>query len=207
MDEEHLISRVRELGGFEGRADALRATRATLLALGERLQDDERAALTRELPTELRPALDRCAYRGDFDREELFARVALHANVARGFAAELAEVACRALGELLPNDPLVRLRKELGASIELLFDPPDPEVTIPRSPGRGSTLASGHEGSRHPLSASRYDAAHRESVARSEDPHGRSKLSGAHGLSQEREGTTLAEGRPGPRRTIAETKD
>jgi uncharacterized protein (DUF2267 family) len=105
MDEEQLISRVRERGGFDGRADALRATRATLLALGERLRDDERRALARELPTELRPALERCAYLGDFDREELFARVALHANVSRGFAAELAEVACRALGELLSTPP------------------------------------------------------------------------------------------------------
>ncbi|HEY2514342.1 MAG TPA: DUF2267 domain-containing protein, partial [Polyangiaceae bacterium] len=148
-----------------------------------------------------------CAYLGDLDREELFARVALHANVARGFAAELAEVACRALGELLPNDPLVRLRKEVGPSIGLLFDPPEPEETIPRSKGRGSTLASGHEGSRHPLSEARSDRAHRESVARSDDPHGRSKLSGARGFSQEREGATLAEGRPGARRTIAETKD
>ncbi|HEY2509327.1 MAG TPA: DUF2267 domain-containing protein, partial [Polyangiaceae bacterium] len=71
MVEENLISRVRELGGFDGRADALRALRATLLALGERLRDDERAVLSRELPAELSLALERCAYLGDLDREEL----------------------------------------------------------------------------------------------------------------------------------------
>jgi uncharacterized protein (DUF2267 family) len=156
MDDDQLLSRVRDLAGFTGRADAARAVRATVVALGERLQDDERAAFARALPPTLAQALDRAAYFGDFDRDELFARVARHENVEPGFAMEHAEVACRALGELLPEEALAHLRRQLGASIAELFAEPPSSPSLPRTTTTtGSTLATGREGSRHPLSEAR----------------------------------------------------
>jgi uncharacterized protein (DUF2267 family) len=156
MIDETFPARVSELGGALSRGDALRAARAVLTAIGERLRDDERAMLARELPTGMREALDRAGYRGDFDRDELFARVARHAAVDRGFAIERAEVVCQALGEALPEEALVRLKKQLGASIASLFEPRAPIPTIPRTTETsGSTLASGREGGRHPMSEAR----------------------------------------------------
>ena len=45
------------------------------------------------------------------------------------------------------------------------------------------------------------------SVARSENPHADSKLSTASGLTQEILHETLAEGKPGPSRKVADTQD
>lgn len=45
-----------------------------------------------------------------------------------------------------------------------------------------------------------------ESVAKSENPHADTKLSSSHGLTQEREHDTLAEGRPGSKHPLSEAK-
>jgi uncharacterized protein (DUF2267 family) len=208
MNEDQLVSRVSGLGGFAGRAEAMRAIRATLLALGERLRDEERSRLARDVPPSAQSVLDRAAYAGDFDRDELYARVARHEGVDRGFAVEHAGLVCGVLGELLSDEAMVHLRKELGPSIAALFEERPPIDEVPRSRSTaGSTLASGRDGSRHPLSEARSDLAHRGSVARSENPHGDTKLSSARGLTQERTEETLATGHAGARRPIAETKD
>jgi hypothetical protein len=73
-------------------------------------------------------------------------------------------------------------------------------------PGRGTTLATGRPGSRHPVSEAHEDRAHTESIARSDDPHGDTKLSSSRGLTQERLRETLAEGRPGPEHPVSNTK-
>lgn len=208
MLEGPFVARVRELGGFAGRAEAMRAIRATVMAIGERLRDDERAAFERNLPPSTFAALERVAYLGDFDRDELYARVARHEAVSPGFALEHAQIVCRALAEALPEGALVHLRKELGTTIASLLEVPEPIETLPRSASTaGSTLASGREGSRHPLSESRLDRAQSSSVARADDPHEATKLSTARGLTQERHDSTLASGHPGARRSLADTKD
>jgi uncharacterized protein (DUF2267 family) len=158
MDEGILVGRVAELAGFHGRTDAARAIRATVIAIGERLRDDERAALGRALPGAFTTALERAAYAGDFEKSDLFARVARHGGVGPGFGAEHAQVVCQALGELLPAETLTRLRKELGPSIGELFLPPEPIPSIEREPSvTGSTLAAGRPGSRHPVSDAHVD--------------------------------------------------
>jgi uncharacterized protein (DUF2267 family) len=208
MDEDQLVSRVQGLGGFQGRADAMRAIRATLLALGERLRDEERRRLARDVPAAAQSVLDRAAYAGDFDVDDLYVRVARHERVDPGFAVEHAGLVCQVLGELLPDEAMIRLRKELGGSIAALFEGRPPIETVPRSrTTAGSTLASGRDGSRHPISEARSDGAQSGSVAREGNPHGATKLSSARGLTQERAEETLAAGHAGPRRPIAETKD
>jgi uncharacterized protein (DUF2267 family) len=209
MREDALISRVTHLSGFPGRADAMRAIRATLVALGERLRDEERAALERELPASLRSLLNRAAYTGDFDRNELFARVARHGGLDRGCALEYAEVVCSALAMELPWESLTRLRRELGPSIaSLLVEPLARRTTATApSPPSGSTLASGRPGSGHPLSEARLDRAQTGSVARTQNPHVDTKLSSSRGLTQERLEETLASGHPGAVRSLAETKE
>jgi uncharacterized protein (DUF2267 family) len=207
MRHDLFISRVEELSGFAGRADVMRAIRATLVALGERLRDEERAALAREIPRSLRSLLDRAAYAGDFDRDELFARVARHGALDRGRALEYAEIVCEALATELPWDLLARLRRELGPSIaSLLVEPERPPVVATASPPSGSTMASGRPGSRHPVSEARLDRAQTGSVVRAANPHADTKLSSARGLTQERLEETLASGQPGAVRSLSETK-
>ena len=207
MLESSLVERVRVRAGFAGRAETLRAVRATLMAIGERLSDDERALLAREVPGAFARALDRVAYLGDFDSEELYARVARHEAVGLGFAVEHAQIVCEVLGELMAAEPARRLRRALGVSIASLFDA-HPEVPeIPRSvSAAGSTLATGRAGSGHPLSESRPDRAQASSVARGGNAHGETKLSSAQGPTQERLHETLASGRPGSTHPIAESK-
>ena len=209
MRDDVLISRVKQLSGLSDRADAMRAIRATLVALGERLRDEERDALARELPASLRGLLDRAAYAGDFDRDELFARVARHGGLDRGCALEYAEVVLGALAAELPWETLTRLRKELGPAIAPLLAEPEapPVIAKGSSPRSGSTMASGRPGSRHPLSEARLDRAQTGSVAREENPHAATKLSSSRGLTQERLEETLAAGHPGAARSLAETKE
>jgi hypothetical protein len=70
--------------------------------------------------------------------------------------------------------------------------------------GAPGDLAEGRPGARNSLaSGDPALLAHRHSVARSDDPHGDSKLSSARGLTQERDEDTLASGRPGSRRPLS----
>ena len=55
------------------------------------------------------------------------------------------------------------------------------------------------------MSEARPETAHAESVARSDDPHADTRLSSSQGMTQERRGETLAEGRPGSDRPVSET--
>jgi hypothetical protein len=70
--------------------------------------------------------------------------------------------------------------------------------------GHGDTLAEGRPGSRHPLSEARSDRSQSESVVATENPHADTKLSSAHGLTQEREGESLATGHSGSDRPLDE---
>jgi hypothetical protein len=54
------------------------------------------------------------------------------------------------------------------------------------------TLAEASASSSRPLYAAQPQRAQSESVARSDNPHGETKLSSARGLTQEREDETLA---------------
>jgi hypothetical protein len=87
---------------------------------------------------------------------------------------------------------------ELAAQLEPGAVPDAPEHE-PVSLAHRHDIASGRPGSTRPLSAANPRVLeHRHSVARNGDPHGDTKLSSARGLTQEREGETLAAARPGP---------
>jgi hypothetical protein len=63
------------------------------------------------------------------------------------------------------------------------------------APGEGHTLADGRVGSHRPLSEAHPGEAQPGSV-RAKAPHADTKLSSSRGLTQEREGRTLAAARP-----------
>lgn len=117
------------------------------------------------------------------------------------------EAVCRFLSKVLKPPLPVRLAAELPPELAEAFLPRE----RPSSPFRDSrpgehTLASGRPGSAHPMSSSTPGARHplsssapaRGSENSVANPHAHedTKLSTARGLTQEREGETLAEGRP-----------
>lgn len=201
-----LLSKVREFGPFADEAGAKRAMRAALETLGEQLTRDEIAWLNRELDDELGRILASWSRQGDEptlhrDSHEFVRRVASREAVWTGLASEHAEVVLGALGHSLPPTVVQRLTKHLPELAELLHWRKRSLSSLgPRHPQSDSSrdLASGRPGGTHPLATSdTRTLAHRHSVARSDNPHADTKLSSARGLSQEREGHTLADGHPG----------
>jgi hypothetical protein len=113
---------------------------------------------------------------------------------------------------MLPSEVVMLLQRhlpQLAFLFELRETTPEPESPDQVRPSErpdnrwDNTLASGRPGSRHPISDARPNRAHAHSVARSDNPHGDTKLSSSHGFTQERENETLADGRPGPKRTLS----
>ncbi len=114
------------------------------------------------------------------------------------------------------SDILTRIAAYKRQEIEAAKERTDPDqmedraFAVPKPRGfmaasRG-TLAEGRPGSAHPLSEARPERAQSQSVARADNPHGDTKLSSATGLTQEREGETLATGHLGSNRPLSERK-
>lgn len=218
MNQRELVDRMRRLGGFQQDTDAEVALEATLKALGAVLLPHEREEVARSLPRALKTALDTPEFAVDVGLEAFFARVQHREKVSIGRAREHAQIACRALAEMAPPELVASLSHRLPR-LKSLFElpeplpPPDeperlsevlPEVNLSSRAPFERTLAGGRPGSRHPLSEARPERAHMHSVARSDSPHGDTKLSSSRGLTQEREHETLATGKPQSKRSLSQ---
>ena len=208
VDESAFIARIRDLGLADD-AHAAHAGRATLAAVGECLPAPERTALIAALPPKLASYVG--VYRGPAGAEQLFERVREHEGTTAGFAREHAEIVCRVLGEMLPEEASLRIQRALLPSVAALFNPPPPPgepppYAVPHGE-RHHTLATGVPGSRHPISDAPPPGAQSESVVRAENPHGDRKLSSSSGLTQEQTEESLSTEVPRTDRTIAERHD
>ena len=180
--------------GFSDAADAERALRATLAALGERLTFDEARSLALALPGDATLFWQESSYDADFDVAELYERVRRREGISLGRARERVQIVLAVLGSLLPEETKKLLERKLPAEVFALFDE-RAESAPPAHRVHGHTLATGRGGSSHPVSEAAPRRAHSESVALSRNPHGDTKLSSARGLTQERLDETLATGR------------
>lgn len=208
MTQEELLSHVARHTGLTDEEEAARTVRAVLEVLGERLSWPTLQALTEDLPAPLTSGLRGISPHQDqdFDLEELHARVARRTQVRLGVAVEHTDLVCQILADALSPGTLHRLRETLPEPMSALFIPREPEEPFEHvhlDPSRG-TLAEGRPGSRHPVSEAGPERAHTHSVARSDNPHGDTKLSSASGFTQEREQETLAMGHPGSDRPLSE---
>ncbi len=208
IDEEVFVARVTELGLADA-AHSAHASRATLQALGECLPEPERTALIGALPGRLASAV--APFRGLMAVEEFLEREHEHEGTTAGFAREHAEIVCRVLGEMLPEEVTLRISRAVTPSVAALFTPPEdlgepPLHGVPHT-AKHHSLATGAPGSHHPLSESRPPGSQGDSVAATSDPHGDRKLSGATGLTQEQTHESLATEVPDTDRTIAESHD
>ena len=109
---EALLERSTQRGLSDGET-ARRTLRATLAVLGQRLVDDEAAALADVLPSEMASAVENVEYDADFDSADFYERVARRTLTPAGNARELAEIVIGALGECLDEDLRVRLARAL----------------------------------------------------------------------------------------------
>ena len=196
---------MRELAPFPSDGAAALALAATVETLTELLTVDERLALAEALPPPLSYIARRREPGAGGAHGSLFEGVAAKAGLSSALGLEEAEIACRVIGESAGPDVRARLRLALPEAGHF-FVPPRPPTRPDRvdATGRHHDLAEGRPGGSHPLAtANPATLAHRHSVARSDDPHGESKLSGARGLTQEREENSLASGRPGSKRPLS----
>ncbi len=213
MRHEALIADVRKRWGVPLEEDAERLVEAVLTVLREQIDVRDAQALAAALPAADATPLARSIQGATHDARAFAARVAVLASIPFPAAVEGAQVALAALGEALPEELVVRVRKQLHPEVALALAPrpdePAPETPerhfqpeAPRTPQ--GTLATGRPGSQHPVAEARPEAAHTHSVARSAAPHADSKLSSARGLTQEREHESLSAGKPpGPRRPLS----
>lgn len=199
MTHDEFLARVTERTGLTGPEEASRVARAVLGVVGERLGRREVQRLAEDLPAPLTGMLRSDGPPQDFDEGALYARVAGREHVRPGFAVEHTGVVCQVLAEALPEAALHRLHEDLPGPLGALFTPRERRERFEyvHAEARHGSLAEGAPGSRHPLSEARPERAHTHSVARSDNPHGDTKLSSASGLTQEREHSTLATAHPG----------
>jgi uncharacterized protein (DUF2267 family) len=190
------MSRVAERAGLSAPA-AGELVKVTLQALGRQLRAAHAAALADELPPTLSGWLG-TGGNGPRGLPPLLEAVARGEAGSLSFAAEHAATVCQILAENLRPEALRALTEALPDDVAALFLPREerPFEHVRVDPSH-RTLSEADSASSHPVFRSRApDRAHSESVARSSDPHSDTKLSSARGLSQEREGQTLAEAHP-----------
>jgi uncharacterized protein (DUF2267 family) len=212
MERQDWIERVKERGGLESEGAAEKAIAAVAGVLGARLTASEAEAVAGQLPARAGRAMRRARHGGDFGVAELYRRVGQREGVSPARAAEHAQVVCQALAEAIDGETLVRLQKHLPAEWAALLERrgagasgAEAGAVEHRSrpyPEGHHTLADGRPGSGRSLAAAA--PGHAESIARSGDPHGATRIATARGVSTERNGDTLAEGKPGSKHPLSE---
>jgi uncharacterized protein (DUF2267 family) len=197
---EDFCSHVASHAGVSG-VRAEHATHAVLAGIGSHLSATHRQLVAEELPPRLAGWLNESAEQSAQPIEE---RVVV-AGMPAGQARELVASVCRVLAEELSVDAQQALQSSLPPTIAAWLTPGSAATERPPGSDRTDTLATGRPGSHHPVSESAGERRHADSIAAA-NPHDDTKLSSAHGTTQERDETTLAEGRPGPTRGIARSR-
>jgi uncharacterized protein (DUF2267 family) len=180
---ELLLGHMRSIGGFVSLSDATDAALVVLATLREGLGDAEAAAMVRDLPAVLAAPLREGRYRGDVTPADLYAAVARGERASRGIGIEHAQVVLRAVGDALSDDTRALLERTLSpAWTDLIFPGRGEGEAQPHGgPKTGDevrmTLSSAHPGYRATIAEGNPDRAQSESIARSDDPHARTKLS------------------------------
>jgi uncharacterized protein (DUF2267 family) len=177
------------------------ALEATLLALGEMLPRNAANAVLALLPAHTQVTLSGPC---DDDLGRFYARVTERLGIDPAGAAERAQLALSVLAEELDPELRRRVRRELPEPLADLLtphhftDPPPVHHAYSHTlaegrPGSDTPLSTGSPGPRRPVSDAAPQTAQQHSPAASNRPHADTKLASSRGLTQEREGETLAE--------------
>ena len=114
-----------ELGTF---GEAVRATRATLTTLGERLHEGEATDLASPLPMEIDRYLTEHEGVTRFDYDEFLDRVANREGVDRADANHHAQQIVAVVAEVVPPGNLEKVRNGLPEEYDALFEAVDHEA-------------------------------------------------------------------------------
>lgn len=206
-----IVASVAAHGPFDSEHQAETAVRATLCALQAALHPEEWAELASELPPQAETGSSPAAGPPSVTSVgEFYAHVAEIEALPVARALEHAQIVCGVLAEaVLSPATVTRLQKHapyLADLFERRLPPAAPPPPIHPDTAPAHDLAGGRPGAHHSIATGNPEnLAHRHSIASSDDPHADTRLSSSHGTTQEREGRTLANGRPGARRRIADS--
>jgi uncharacterized protein (DUF2267 family) len=104
-----------------GEGEAVRATRAVLETLGERLQDGRAANLAGQLPMEIDYYLEAADHGQRFDYDEFVDRVADRADLDRSDASYYGQVVVGLVSELVSRAEIEEIRAGLPVEFDDLF--------------------------------------------------------------------------------------
>ncbi len=174
-----LISRLRGLAPFADDGAAERALSAVLPQLGRRLLPEELCAVSAQLPGEAAHLL-REASSAATTEEDLLDSIVAAEHVRPKLAIEHLQLVLQAISPALDTTAKTHLARAVP-ELAWLLEPKAAGESRPDVTHHGGrhTLSEGRPGSEHPLSTAHPESGHRHSIARSLDPHGDTKISGA----------------------------
>ncbi|WP_121821938.1 DUF2267 domain-containing protein [Halostella salina] len=122
MDYSEFIGAVQHRLELGRQGEAVRACRAVLTTLGERLPEGEATDLASPLPMEIDWYVESADSGQRFDWDEFLDRVAERANVDRSDANYYAKVVVAVAGESVPGGELADVRDNLPEEFDGLFE-------------------------------------------------------------------------------------
>lgn len=204
VNDLQVLQRLEALTGLTVQSAMRRAVSMASRGLGAKIRSDVVRQLSAGLPTILATPLRLGVSEPASSLDGLYARVGEASGTRLGVALELTQTVFAVIAELASSEAVERARNALPHAWAELLHPPVPTRADDRppaphgiEPGSGHTLATGRQGSHRPLAGSLPPRGQHDSVASTNDPHADTKLSASRGLSTERHGETLADGRPG----------
>ena len=127
MKFNEFVGQVQHRLEMSTQGEAVRATRAVLTTLGERLQKGEATDLAGPLPMEIDYYLDSADHGQRFDYDEFVDRVTERANADRSDAVYYAKVVVGLVSELVPAGEIEQVRAQLPIEFDDLFQFVDAE--------------------------------------------------------------------------------
>jgi uncharacterized protein (DUF2267 family) len=121
MKGEQFIAEVKNLAELDGDAEAMKATRATLETLKERLAGNEPSNLAAQLPPEIASYVEGEGGREAFTVEEFYERVAHKEGVGREEAVRHARAVATVVQTAVTGGELDDVRSQLGDEYRELF--------------------------------------------------------------------------------------
>lgn len=122
MKHDEFVGAVQHRAELASRGEAIRATRATLTTLGERLQPGEASDLAGPLPMEIDVFLHRADSGQIFDYDDFVQRVSERASADYADAAYYAQVVLDVVDESVPESELQDVTAQLPGGYDDLFE-------------------------------------------------------------------------------------
>ncbi|MXV64065.1 DUF2267 domain-containing protein [Natronorubrum sp. JWXQ-INN-674] len=122
MNYKQFVGQVQHRLEYAQFGQAVRASRAVLTTLGERLQEGEATDLASPLPMEIDRYLTEAEHGQRFDYGEFLDRVAEREGVDRSDANYHAQQLLAVIAEIVPHGNLEKVRNQLPDEYEPLFE-------------------------------------------------------------------------------------